>query len=56
LRNEALNIAHFYSQLRSISGEDTVRRLYDETVAVAEKALLLLVALGPTPEGEVVHG
>jgi hypothetical protein len=56
LRNEALNIAHFYSQLRSTSGEDTVRRLYDETVAVAEKALLLLVALGPTPDGEVTHG
>lgn len=52
LRNEALNIAHFYTQLRTSAGEESIRRLYDETVAVAEKALLLLVALGPMPEGE----
>lgn len=52
LRNEALNIAHFFTQLRGARGEESVRRLYDETVAVAEKALLLLVALGPSPEGE----
>ena len=52
LRNEALNISHFFAQLRSSIGEESIRRLYDETVAVAEKALLLLVALGPAPEGE----